>query len=172
MPKTAVRGPTIQECTRMSQTCTCYNLRRASRVVTQLYDDHFEELGLKATQFTALAALAWYEDKAPTIGELAETLVLEQSSLSRNLAVLERLGLVRLVPGAEDRRERRVTLTRGGRVALARGFPMWQRAQAAMADALQDGQLDRQLRALRELTRAAQNLRPNRARRALPDGRS
>src|SRR4051794_19641458 len=107
-------GPTPRECAQMSLSCACHNLRRASRVVTQLFDDHFEAVGLKATQFTALAALAWYDAKSPTVGELAETLVLEQSSLSRNLAVLERLGLIRLDPGLNDRRERLVILTRSG----------------------------------------------------------
>jgi DNA-binding MarR family transcriptional regulator len=148
----------------MSLTCACYNLRRASRVVTQLFDAYFDEVGLKATQFTALAALAWYEDKSPTVGELAETLVLEQSSLSRNLAVLERLGFVRLVPGEKDRRERIVSLTRGGRAALARGFPMWRKAQAAIATALDEEELDSQLRSLRRLTKVVQQVRPNKSR--------
>lgn len=143
----------------MSLSCTFHNLRRASRVVTQLYDGYFDEVGLKATQFTALAALAWYDEKAPTVGELADTLVLEQSSLSRNLSVLERLGFVRLVPGEEDRRERIVTLTRAGRVALARGFPMWRKAQAAIGAALESGELDSQLVSLRRLTEVAQQLR-------------
>jgi DNA-binding MarR family transcriptional regulator len=148
----------------MSLSCACHNLRRASRVVTQVYDGFFDEVGLKATQFAVLAALAWYGDKTPTIGELAETLVLEQSSLSRNLAVLERLGLVRLDPGEEDRRERIVSLTRGGRSALARGYPVWRKAQATLASALAEGELDSQLRSLRRLTKSAQALRPPKSR--------
>lgn len=148
----------------MSQTCACYNLRRASRAVTQLYDAYFDEVGLKSTQFTVLAALAYAEDKPPTIGELADTLVLEQSSLSRNLAVLERLGFIRLVPGEEDRRERIVSLTRAGRSALARGFPVWRKAQSAIASALETDELDNQLRSLRRLTKKAQELRPSKPR--------
>lgn len=164
----------------MGLACTCSNLRRASRAVTQLFDAHFDEVGLKATQFTVLAALAYAEGTkgkrargaatSPTIGQLAETLVLEQSSLSRNLGVLERLGFVRLVAGQEDRRERNVTLTRAGRGALAKGFPIWKRAQGAIAGALASGEvdmpttLDVQLRSLRRLTRVAQQLRPHRAR--------
>lgn len=138
----------------MSQSCACYNLRRASRAVTQLFDSHFEPLGLKATQFTILAALAWYGDDAPSVGVLADALVLEQSSLSRNLAVLERQRLIRLVSSPDDRRERRPTLTRSGRTALARGLPMWRRAQAAVAEAVPAGELENQLRSLRRLTKA------------------
>jgi DNA-binding MarR family transcriptional regulator len=143
----------------MSVSCACSNLRRASRAVTQLFDSYFDEVGLKATQFTVLAALNWSDEKPPTIGELADTLVLEQSSLSRNLAVLDRLGFIRLVPGEDDRRERIVSLTRTGRAALARGFPIWRKAQAAIAAALETNELDNQLRALRRLTKTAQQLR-------------
>jgi len=157
-------GPTAADCAKMSQTCACYNLRRASRAVTQLFDAYFDEIGLKSTQFTVLATLAHADDAPPTIRALADTLVLEQSSLSRNLAVLERLGFVRLVPGEHDRRERIVCLTRAGRSALARGFPIWRKAQAAIASALETEELESQLRALRRLTRTAQELRPSRPR--------
>ena len=148
----------------MSLSCVCSNLRRASRAVTQLYDGFFDEVGLKATQFTVLAALAWSDGKAPTVSELAVILVLEQSSLSRNLAVLERLGFVRLASGDEDRRERRVHLTRPGRAALARGFPIWRKAQAAMASALESEDLAGELRALRRVTKSALRLRPPKTR--------
>ncbi len=144
----------------MGQTCACYNLRRASRAVTQLFDAYFDEIGLKATQFTVLAVLAYENDqqKDPTVTGLADLLVLEQSSLSRNLAVLERLGYVRLVPGS-DRRERIVQLTRTGRSALTRGYPIWRRAQNAVASELDTSELSTQLKGLRRLTRAAQELR-------------
>ncbi len=143
----------------MGQTCACYNLRRAARAVTQVFDSFFDELGLRATQFTVLAALAWSGSEAPTVSDLADTLVLEQSSLSRNLAVLERKGMVKLVPGA-DRRERIVTLTRAGRATLAKGYPLWKRAQGTIAEAVDPGELETQLRALRRLTRSAQAARP------------
>jgi DNA-binding MarR family transcriptional regulator len=158
-------SPTKADCVKMSASCACSNLRRASRAVTQLFDSYFEEIGLKATQFTVLAALAWSDDAPPTIGELAETLVLEQSSLSRNLAVLERLGFIRLVPRPEDRRERIVTMLRTGRAALTRGYPAWRKAQGAIAAALEVEELDQQLRSLRRLTKTAQSLCPRERRR-------
>jgi len=133
--------------------------------MTQLFDTYFEPIGLKATQFTLLAALAWSEGKPMPIGELAEMLVLDQSSLSRNVAVLERLGLVKLESGADDRRERIVHLSRSGRAALSAGYPLWKKAQAAVADAMKDD-LERQLKLLRKLTRTAQALRPEKSRRS------
>jgi DNA-binding MarR family transcriptional regulator len=148
----------------MGLTCACYNLRRASRAVTQLFDGHFDEVGLKATQFTVLAVVAYAGEQPPTVTRLADDLVLEQSSLSRNLAVLERLGYVRLEPGS-DRRQRIVTLTRSGHRALARGYSVWKRAQGTLATALGPrGDLEAQLRVLRRMTKAAQGLRPAKAR--------
>jgi DNA-binding MarR family transcriptional regulator len=154
------KTPNASDCAKMNLSCACFNLRRASRAVSQLFDSYFDEVGLKATQFTVLSALAHSDGKPPTICELAEALVLEQSSLSRNLGVLERLELIRLVPSQEDRRERLVVLTRPGRVALTRGFPIWRKAQAAIAAALEESELDHQLQSLRRLTKTAQELRP------------
>lgn len=149
----------------MGRTCACYNLRRTSRAVTQVFDAYFEEIGLKSTQFTVLAALEYESKGRPTVTHLASALVLEQSSLSRNLAVLERQGLIALEPGA-DKRERIVTLTRAGRALLARGYPVWQRAQAAVVGALGPGEHEAQIRSLRRMARAALALRPDRPARA------
>src|SRR5438874_1240140 len=154
MPKDA---PTTEECLEMGRACACYNLRRASRAVTQVYDAYLDEVGLKSTQLTLLAVLA-YRNPPDTVTALADALVLEQSSLSRNLAVLERKGYVRFSPGA-DRRERIATLTREGRAALARGFPVWKRAQAAITAAVSSTDFDLQMRGLRKLTTSALALR-------------
>jgi DNA-binding MarR family transcriptional regulator len=155
-------GPSLDECLAMGTTCACYNLRRASRAVSQVYDAYFEPVGLKSTQFTVLAALAYESAGRPTVTDLARTLVLEQSSLSRNLAVLEREGWIKLAPGT-DKRERRVVLTRAGRAALARGYPAWQAAQRALAETFDPRVFALQLRALRRLTKTAQAMRPDRA---------
>jgi DNA-binding MarR family transcriptional regulator len=164
--RSASLGPSVDECLAMGMTCACYNLRRASRVVTQVFDAYFDELGIKSTQYTVLAALSYESEGRPTVTHLAEALVLEQSSLSRNLAVLERQGLIRLAAGEDDKRERIVMLTRAGRAALARGYPAWKAAQAAIAEALDPKELENQLRALRRLTKTAQALRPERPDRA------
>lgn len=158
-------GPSVEQCLEMGQTCAFHNLRRATRAVTQVFDAYFDEIGLKATQFTVLAVVAHAAENPPTVTALAESLVLEQSSLSRNLAVLERLGHVKLVPGPADRRERIVTLTRAGRSMLAKGYPVWKRAQAAISQAL-DGELEGQLKALRKMTRTAKALRVKTARKS------
>lgn len=151
--------PTLDECLEMATTCASYNLRRASRAVTQVFDAYFEAVGLKSTQFTLLAALSYERVARPTITDLAHALVLDQSSLSRNLAVLQREGLVKLTAGA-DKRERVVLLTRAGRAALARGYPVWKEAQRAVAGAIDPKDFETHLRTLRRLTNSVKTLRP------------
>jgi DNA-binding MarR family transcriptional regulator len=114
--------------------CVCFNLRKAARAVTQLYDDALRPARLRATQFTLLAALRVRGRVAVT--ELAETAVTDRTTLTRNLRVLRRRGLIRIQSGKKDRRVREVSLTAGGEAALADAYPRWERAQAQVAAGL------------------------------------
>jgi DNA-binding MarR family transcriptional regulator len=107
--------------------CTCGNLRRAARVITQLYDDMLRPSGLLVTQFKLLGALAAHGSMA--LSPLAEQLALDPTTLARNLKPLERDGLVAIAVGA-DRRTRLVRLTERGQGALEKALPLWEEAQA------------------------------------------
>src|SRR5262245_39739582 len=107
--------------------CACRNLRRTARAVTQLYDDTLRPSGLRITQFTLLVAAA-ISQPAP-ITRLADALDLDRTTLARDLKPLTERGLVEIAAG-EDRRTRLVRLTRQGREAIARAYPLWQQAQA------------------------------------------
>ncbi len=116
-----------------SGACTCFNLRKAARAVTQLYDGALAPVGLRATQFTILAIVA---EKGPIgLTALADRMVMDRTTLTRNLRPLQRRGLVTVAPG-EDRRERRITLTATGEDLLAAARSHWLRAQEYMADGL------------------------------------
>ncbi|MEE8273100.1 MAG: MarR family transcriptional regulator, partial [Alphaproteobacteria bacterium] len=67
--------------------CTCFNLRKAARAVTQLYDAALGPSGLRATQFSLIAALG--VRGAPTISQLAKAMVMDRTTLTRNLKPLE-----------------------------------------------------------------------------------
>ena len=109
--------------------CTCANLRQATRVVSQAFDAALQPSGLRATQFTLLATLAGLGEMP--VSRLAETMVMDRTTLTRNLKPLVRDGLVTI--GAEqDRRVRIVRLTEDGRQAFAAARPLWQRAQERM----------------------------------------
>ncbi len=121
--------------TETPQACLCFNLRKAARAVTQLYDAALEPAGLRATQFSLLAVLDGRD--AVTITDLARAMVMDRTTLTRNLRPLEKQGLVAIAPG-DDRRTREVSLTRRGRQTLTRATPRWRHAQTGMLDALGD----------------------------------
>src|SRR6202021_2211546 len=87
--------------------------RKASRRLTQFYDDALEPCGLRSTQYTILAELARFAEP-PTLAELARALVSDRSAVGHNLRPLIRDGYIALEPGAKDRRERRIHLTTRG----------------------------------------------------------
>jgi DNA-binding MarR family transcriptional regulator len=99
--------------------CSATATRKATRRMTQLYDDALAPAGLRSTQYAIVDELHRKADAPPTLGELAETLVPDRSALGYNLRPLERDGLIALVAGDADRRLRRVVLTKIGRQADA-----------------------------------------------------
>ena len=107
--------------------CTCANLRKAARVVTQAYDAALQPVGLKATQFTLLAALTKLGDVPLT--RLADALVMDRTTLTRNLKPLVREGHVR-IDQEEDQRVRKVSLTDAGRDVFDKARPRWEQAQS------------------------------------------
>lgn len=113
--------------------CTCFNLRKATRVVTQFFDEKLQPSGLLVNQFTLLTALA--QVGSPTMKTLAQVLVMDRTTLTRNLKPLQRQGLVAIEPG-QDQRERIVTLTATGQSALAKAFPLWKEAQQQVVEGL------------------------------------
>ena len=117
----------------IAQNCACFNVRKAARAVTQLYDNTLKPVGLRGTQFTLLVALARRGDIAIT--QLADVLVMERTTLTRNLKPLEKQGLVAVMEGA-DRRTRAVVITTAGRNKLAEALPYWEQAQNIIASGL------------------------------------
>ncbi len=110
--------------------CCATALRKASRRLTQLYDEALAPTGLRSTQLSILAEISQAGRQAPTLSELAQSLVLDRSALGHNLRPLERDGLIRMEPGQEDRRQRLVVLTPQGKRALSTAGKLWHQAQA------------------------------------------
>jgi DNA-binding MarR family transcriptional regulator len=110
--------------------CNCGALRKASRRMSQLYDSALASCGLKSTQFAMLTEIDRWGAEPPTIRQLAEALVMDQSTIGQNLRPLEREGLIALVQDEADRRSRRVKLTKAGRARIIAALPLWNAAQA------------------------------------------
>jgi DNA-binding MarR family transcriptional regulator len=102
-------------------------LRKASRRVSQLYDRHLEPFGLTVTQYGLLGHLTAFE--GISIGDLAEKLVMDPTTLTRNLRPLQRQAFVTIKLDPCDRRARVLSLTVQGRKAFDRAKPGWVRAQ-------------------------------------------
>jgi DNA-binding MarR family transcriptional regulator len=113
--------------------CLCLASRRAARAITRRFDTALRPYGIRATQFTLLAILAL---KGPTsIGELAEIIGADRTTLTRNLAVAAGQSLVRIGSG-EDARARIASSTARGRQTLRRAFPAWRKTQNELTNAL------------------------------------
>jgi DNA-binding MarR family transcriptional regulator len=102
--------------------------RKASRRLTQFYDDALEPSGLRSTQYSILSELTRFS-APPTLAELASALVSDRSAVGHNLRPLIRDGYLALEPGAEDRRERRIVLTLQGQLKYREAWALWQAAQ-------------------------------------------
>jgi len=133
MPDTIVPSRTGAGHDGIGRRCACYNLRRANRAVSRFYDQGLAPSGLRSTQFSMLLAVA---NRGPiTLTALARVVVAERTTLTRNLALLERKGLIRVDAG-QDRRESHLTVTRHGAETLARAVPLWDKAQTAIEESL------------------------------------
>jgi len=133
----------LNHCQEIGQTCTVFNLRKASRAVTQLYEEIMRPSGILPTQFTLLAAT---RAMGPiTISRMAKELVLDRTTLTRNLKPLEREGFLCVLSVKDDQRTREVSLTGKGLIKLEEVLPYWRDAQKKTRQALGSDRLDRLL---------------------------
>jgi DNA-binding MarR family transcriptional regulator len=108
--------------------CNCLALRQAARHVTQFYDQYLASSGLRTTQYSILAKL---DRKGPmTINALAGDLVMDRTTLGRNILPLQRDGLIAVGTGESDRRSKELRLTRCGADRFRAAFKAWTQAQA------------------------------------------
>ena len=110
-----------------SEECNCLALRAATRHVTQFYDQVIAPTGLRTTQFSILAKL---KRRGPlTINALAEDLVMDRTTLGRNILPLERDKLISVEPATSDRRAKELHLTKAGERRLEAARKRWSVAQ-------------------------------------------
>lgn len=107
--------------------CNCLAVRQAARYVTQLYNRHLAQSGLRTSQYGILARLKRLGPM--TINELAAELVMDRTTLGRNIRPLERDGLITITPGRSDRRIKELRLSEGGERRFAESREAWLEAQ-------------------------------------------
>ena len=107
--------------------CNCLALRQAARHVTQFYDAFLLPAGLRTSQFSILAKLRWLGPL--TITALAAAMVMDRTTLSRNIRPLQREGLVAVASGHRDHRSKQVRLTETGLKQFGAAIGAWSEAQ-------------------------------------------
>jgi DNA-binding MarR family transcriptional regulator len=135
--------------------CMCATLRRASRALTQLYDEALRPLGLRATQFTVLQALSLAGEVSQ--GELGQLLAMDSTTLTRTLGIMGQHGWIAKRRG-QDRREWRMRLSKSGEAQLKRALPHWQKVQGRLRTQLGNELSDNLLKLTDKVTSAVTEL--------------
>lgn len=107
------------------------NMRRASRAVTQFYDEILKPSGLTSNQLSLLGQIEIAQQI--TISNLAKLIRVDRTTLNRNLKPLLDGGFVAVQPG-KDSRTRQIMLTAAGKAAVVEGWKLWQEAQASLCE--------------------------------------
>ena len=119
--------------------CPAFNIRAASRIITQLFDEILKPSGLQITQFAVLVGVFILD--SPSISQLARGLVMDRTTLTRNLKPLEKEGLIKITSG-EDKRTHFVKMTPKGKSALEKTLPYWEKARTVVSEEFGQKHLD------------------------------
>lgn len=106
--------------------CYCTQFRRSSRALTRLYDAALKDHDIRITQFSLLRALRRLG--AATFRELAEEVVLDTTTISRNVKILDAAGWVTF-DKTKDAREKKISLSKTGAKKLDAATASWRIAQ-------------------------------------------
>ena len=143
-----------QMCADALEACACLSIRKGSRIVTQLYDEALQPSGLRSTQLVILLAIQ--ADDRPTVAQLARQLMMDPSTLNRNLQPLTKKRLVRNIRSRDGRR-RMLELSQKGCKVVLDAVPLWKKAQSRFAEQLGSERSHDLLESLRAFTSAARS---------------
>jgi len=135
----------------MKLPCYCATLRRATRLVTAVYDEHLRATGVRATQFTILGAL--HLRPGMRITDMVDMLAIDQTTLTRTLALLRKDGLV-TVASQPSGREKCWRLSGEGEKLIRTARPLWEQAQEEVHRRYGKERIEAVNSALYELSRA------------------
>lgn len=122
--------------------------------MTRLYDGALAPSGIRITQLSILVAVTFYGPF--TINALAQALLMDRTTLTADLKPLERQGFISVERG-QDRRTRRISVTRLGLTRLEQAIPLWHRAQGQIEERFGLARLKAMLGELREVTHIAEH---------------
>lgn len=129
----------------------CASFRRASRALTQRYDEALRPLGLTGTQFTILQVLS-LTGEIPQ-GKLGDVLAMDSTTLTRTLGIISRHGWIATRRG-KDRRQRWLRLSPSGEAEFRRARPRWEKVQEQTRAQLGDRRWNNLMNLINEVTAA------------------
>jgi DNA-binding MarR family transcriptional regulator len=130
---------------------------RAQQLVLSAVDAALRPVGLTFARYEALVLLSFSRRGSLPLGKMGERLMVHPTSVTSIVDRLERDGLVRRVPGGDDRRVVLAELTDAGREVVERATKAVEASRFGL-DGLSDAQLDRLTGSLRALRQAAGDL--------------
>jgi DNA-binding MarR family transcriptional regulator len=113
---------------KMASECPAMRARQASRVLGKAFDEALRPLGIQVTQLPLLCGVALFGERGASISALAKGMVLDPTTLTRNIRPLERAGLLRVARSPVDARSKILFLTRSGERVIEASYPLWQQA--------------------------------------------
>jgi DNA-binding MarR family transcriptional regulator len=132
--------------------CAAGTLRRANRIVSRLYDSFLKPAGIRGTQYTVLSIVA---ARGPlSVNQLAKMLVMDRTTLARDLKPLEREEFIKTSIDSADNRVRLAAITEKGRATLEKARPLWREAQKHMVKTLGEERLIGFIKELQEVVTA------------------
>jgi DNA-binding MarR family transcriptional regulator len=145
---------------KIAKECTGIRVRAASRLLTRIYDECLRPVGLQEGQISMLVAVAMFGENGATMGALAGKLVMDRTTLTRNVVPLEKAGFLRVARSADDARARVVLLTRAGERMIVSAYPLWEEAQGRIRRVLGEERFEALRSQLSEVVTFADRLEP------------
>jgi DNA-binding MarR family transcriptional regulator len=137
--------------------CACFDLRKATRTVSRMYDEFLRDRGLNITQFSLLRLIL--TEKELSISTLSRYMAMDRTSITRALAPLERDGLIDTRPGA-DKRIRIVSVASKGCKLIKNAEPEWYKAQEVLMEIVGEDRWGAMRTLLRDTTRMVRHRTP------------
>lgn len=134
------------------QFCACANLRKAARIVTQAYEKKMAPTGLKVTQYYMLVNIAQHRNIS--ISQLGEIMLLDQSTVTRNVNILKESGYVRITRDINDSRTKSVSITGDGLAKIEEATPIWSQLQGKVENGIGKETYSELLETLKQLQKS------------------
>ncbi|MFJ5769338.1 MarR family winged helix-turn-helix transcriptional regulator [Psychrobacillus sp. NPDC093180] len=131
------------------QFCACANLRKAARTVTQAYEKQMQPTGLKVTQYYMLVNIVRHKDIS--ISKLGEIMLLDQTTITRNVNLLKESGYVNITRDKNDSRTKTIYITDIGLAKLEEATPIWLQIQEKVENGMGKEQYNNLLETLMNL---------------------